>query len=66
MDRELWKTIKKEIKLREDAEPSLGPFLHSLISSQTDLLAAVASILSSKLHSDALSATDIRLSLIHI
>ena len=60
MDRELWKTIKKEIKLREDAEPSLGPFLHSLISSQTDLLAAVASILSSKLHSDALSATDIR------
>ena len=43
MDRELWKTIKKEIKLREDAEPSLGPFLHSLISSQTDLLAAVAS-----------------------
>jgi serine O-acetyltransferase len=38
----------------------LGPFLHSLISSQTDLLAAVASILSSKLHSDALSATDIK------
>ena len=34
--------------------------MHSLISSQTDLLAAVASILSSKLHSDALSATDIR------
>jgi serine O-acetyltransferase len=60
MDRELWKTIKKEIKLREDAEPSLGPFLHSLISSQTDLLAAVASILSSKLHSDALSANDIK------
>ncbi len=60
MDRELWKTIKEEIDLRIDAEPSLGPFLHSLISSQADLLAAVASILSSKLHSDALSATDIK------
>ena len=46
MDRELWKTIKDEIDLRIDAEPSLGPFLHSLISSQADLLAAVASILS--------------------
>ena len=60
MDRELWTTIKNEIELRIDAEPSLEPFLDSLISSQTDLLAAVASILSSKLHSDALSAIDIK------
>ena len=60
MDRDLWKIIKEEIDLRIDAEPSLGSFLYSLISSQTDLLAAVASILSSKLHSDALSATDIK------
>jgi serine O-acetyltransferase len=60
MDRELWKTIKKEIELRINAEPSLEPFLDSLISSQTDLLAAVASILSSKLHSDALSSGDIK------
>ena len=60
MDRELWTTIKNEIELRIDAEPSLEPFLDSLISSQIDLLAAVASILSSKLHSDALSAIDIK------
>ena len=60
MDRELWTTIKNETELRINAEPSLEPFLDSLIFSQTDLLAAVASILSSKLHSDALSAIDIK------
>ena len=60
MDRELWKEIRHEIGLRIDAEPTLGSFLHSLILSQKDLLAAVASILASKLHSDALSAMDIK------
>ena len=60
MDRELWAVIKNEIDLRVEAEPSLGSFLHSLILSQKDLLAAVASILASKLHSDALSAMDIK------
>jgi serine O-acetyltransferase len=60
MDRALWKTINNEIELRVKAEPSLGSFLYSLISSQKDLLAAVASILASKLHSDALSAMDIK------
>ena len=60
MDRELWKEIQHEIHLRVDAEPSLGSFLYSLILSQRDLLAAVASILASKLHSDALSAMDIK------
>jgi serine O-acetyltransferase len=56
----LWKEIESEVRLRIDAEPTLGPFLNSLVLSQKDLLAAVASILASKLHSDALSATDIK------
>ena len=60
MDINLWKQIESEIHLRIDAEPSLGPFLDSLVLSQKDLLSAVASILASKLHSDALSAKDIR------
>ena len=60
MDINLWKEIESEVRLRIDAEPTLGPFLNSLVLSQKDLLAAVASILSSKLHSDALSATDIK------
>jgi len=38
----------------------LGSFLYSLVLSQKDLIGAVASILASKLHSDALSAMDIK------
>ena len=60
MDRDLWTKIQDEIRLRVDAEPSLGAFLYSLVLSQKDLLGAVASILASKLHSDALSAMDIK------
>ena len=60
MDRDLWTKIQNEIRLRVDAEPSLGAFLYSLVLSQKDLLGAVASILASKLHSDALSAMDIK------
>jgi serine O-acetyltransferase len=60
MDINLWKEIESEVRLRIDAEPTLGPFLNSLVLSQKDLLAAVASILASKLHSDALSAKDIK------
>ena len=60
MDRELWTKIQDEITLRVDAEPSLGAFLYSLVLSQKDLLGAVASILASKLHSDALSAMEIK------
>ena len=60
MDINLWNEIESEVRLRIDAEPTLGPFLNSLVLSQKDLLAAVASILASKLHSDALSATDIK------
>jgi serine O-acetyltransferase len=60
MDRDLWTEIRDEIKLRVDAEPTLGSFLYSLVLSQKDLLGAVSSILASKLHSDALSAMDIK------
>ena len=60
MDIDLWTKIQDEIKLRVEAEPSLGSFLYSLVLSQKDLIGAVASILASKLHSDALSAMDIK------
>ena len=60
MDIDLWTKIQDEIKLRVEAEPSLGSFLYSLVLSQKDLIGAVASILASKLHSDALSAIDIK------
>ena len=60
MDKDLWNKIQDEIKLRVDAEPTLGSFLYSLVLSQKDLVGAVASILASKLHSDALSAMDIK------
>ena len=60
MDRDLWTEIRDEIKLRVDAEPTLGSFLYSLVLSQKDLLGAVSSILASKLDSDALSAMDIK------
>ena len=56
MDIDLWTKIQDEIKLRVEAEPSLGSFLYSLVLCQKDLIGAVASILASKLHSDALSA----------
>ncbi len=55
-----WTKIISEIKLRAEAEPTLGSYLYSLILSQKDFLSAVASILASKLNSDALSAKDIR------
>ena len=60
MNSTLWNNIRKEIELRVGAEPSLGSFLYSLVLSQNNLSGAVASILSSKLHSDALSAMDIK------
>ena len=58
MDKDLWTNIQDEIQLRVDAEPTLGSFLHSLVLSQKDLLAAVASILASKLHSCLLYTSD--------
>ena len=56
----IWNIIKDEVKLRIGAEPSLEPYLTQLILSQKNLTDSVASILASKLNSDALSSSRIR------
>ena len=56
----IWETIKYEVQLRIDAEPSLKPYLTSLVTSQESFLSCVSSVLASKLNSDALSSSDIK------
>ena len=56
----LWDTIKKEVELRIKAEPSLSSFLTNLVLNQESITTSLASIIASKLHSDALSALDIK------
>lgn len=60
MNLKIWNEIKDEINLRINAEPSLYPYLSSLITSQDNFLACIASILASKLNSNALSSEDIK------
>ena len=60
MNLKIWNEIKDEINLRISAEPSLKPYLSSLITSQDNFLACIASILASKLNSNALSSEDIK------
>ena len=60
MNLNIWNEIKDEINLRISAEPSLKPYLSSLITSQDNFLACIASILASKLNSNALSSEDIK------
>ena len=60
MNTNIWNTIKDEVKLRIGAEPSLEPYLNQLILSQKNLTDSVASVLASKLNSDALSASKIK------
>ena len=60
MNLKIWNKIKDEINLRINAEPSLKPYLSSLITSQDNFLACIASILASKLNSNALSSEDIK------
>ncbi len=60
MNTNIWKTIKDEVKLRIGAEPSLEPYLNQLILSQKNLTDSVASVLASKLNSDALSSSKIK------
>ena len=60
MKENIWSDIKKEVQLRIEAEPSLSPYLNLLVLSQNSFISAVASILSSKLNSDALSSKDIK------
>ena len=56
----IWKEIQNEVKLRIEAEPSLEPYLTKLILSQDNLINSVASVLASKLNSDALSSSKIK------
>tara|TARA_B100000575_G_scaffold86716_1_gene68609 strand:+ start:867 stop:1583 length:717 start_codon:yes stop_codon:yes gene_type:complete len=56
----IWKEIQNEVKLRIEAEPSLEPYLTKLILSQENLINSVASVLASKLNSDALSSNKIK------
>ena len=56
----IWNEIQNEVKLRIEAEPSLDPYLNQLILSQDNLINSVASVLASKLNSDALSSDKIK------
>ena len=60
MTDDVWSVIKEEVSLRIQAEPSLEPYLNLLVLSQDSLVSAIASIISSKLNSDALSSKDIK------
>lgn len=57
---DIWNDIKEEVNLRVNAEPSLKPYLENLILSQDNFIDSIASILSSKLNSDALPSEDIK------
>ena len=60
MTDDVWSVIKEEVWLRIQAEPTLEPYLNLLVLSQDSLVSAIASIISSKLNSDALSSKDIK------
>ena len=60
MTHDVWSVIKEEVRLRIQAEPTLEPYLNLLVLSQDSLVSAIASIISSKLNSDALSSKDIK------
>ncbi len=60
MTDDVWSVIKDEVGLRIQAEPTLEPYLNLLVLSQDSLVSAIASIISSKLNSDALSSKDIK------
>ena len=60
MTDDVWSVIKEEVRLRIQAQPTLEPYLNLLVLSQDSLVSAIASIISSKLNSDALSSKDIK------
>ena len=60
MTDDVWSVIKEEVRLRIQAEPTLEPYLNLLVLSQDSLVSAIASIISSKLNSDAFSSKDIK------
>ena len=60
MNKDIWQIIKDEVNLRIGAERSLEPYLNALVLSQDSLKNSVASVLASKLNSDALSSNKIK------
>ena len=46
MKDKIWQTIKDEVTLRIEAEPSLKPYLETLVISKKSLISSVAAILS--------------------
>ena len=56
----VWEDIKKEVNLRIEADPYLSSYLDLLILSQDSLISSIASVLASKLNSDALSSRNIK------
>jgi len=63
---DIWSDIKAEVNLRVNAEPSLKPYLENLVLSQDNFINSIASILSSKLNSDALASDDIKRFIIEV
>ena len=63
---DIWNDIKAEVNLRVNAEPSLKPYLENLVLSQDNFIDSIASILSSKLNSDALASDDIKRFIIEV
>ena len=63
---DIWNDIKTEVNLRVNAEPSLKPYLENLVLSQDNFIDSIASILSSKLNSDALASDDIKRFIIEV
>ena len=60
MNKDIWRIIRDEVNLRIGAEPSLEPYLNQLVLSQDSLKNSVASVIASKLNSDALSSNKIK------
>ena len=60
MDKDIWRIIRDEVNLRIGAEQSLEPYLYQLVLSQDSLKNSVASVIASKLNSDALSSNKIK------
>ena len=56
----IWDQIKAEVLLRIEEEKSLKDYFQLLILSQVDILSSVASILASKLQTDALKTSKIK------
>lgn len=61
MSSKVWSTIKEEVALRIEAEPSLEKFLTNLVLRQSSISMATAAIIASKIRSDALSSDEINI-----